>query len=69
MLDCSYTEGTYVNAINNKNVKDTKNAVSLYNQFCKFYKECMKADVTDNPFLTDKQKKIGNQSASYFYFL
>ena len=56
MLDCSYTEDTYVNAINNKNVKDTKNAVSLYNQFCKFYKECMKADVTDNPFLTDKQK-------------
>ena len=56
MLDCSYTEDTYVNAINNKNVKDTKNAVSLYNQFCKFYKECMKADVTGNSFLTEKQK-------------
>ena len=56
MLECSYTEDTYVNAVNNENVKDSKNAVSLYNQFCKFYKEYMKADITGNSFLTEKQK-------------
>ena len=56
MLECSYTEDTYVNAVNNENVKDSKNAVSIYNQFCKFYKEYMKADITGNSFLTEKQK-------------
>ena len=56
MLDCSYTEDTYINAINNQNVKDSKNAVSIYNQFCKFYKAYSKFGITGDTKLTDEEK-------------